>query len=202
MRTIDADLTAEAEKYVVSLLNNRLSEEYLFHSVRHTMNVVKGAELIGKESGLNESELKILKISALFHDVGYTITNEDHEAESAFIAGEFLRSKEVDEDQMKQVENAIMATRVPQQPKDRISGVLCDADLLHLTSEDYFEQMELLRLEWQVTGKNFFTEYQFHQNSLDFFKGHHYHSEYGRKVLEARKQIVLMKIRDRMEELE
>jgi uncharacterized protein len=201
MNKIDADLVAVAERYVMNLLRKRLSQEYVFHSITHTINVLRGAVQIGQCSGFSEDEMNILKVSALFHDVGYITTNEDHETESAFIAGELLRANLIDDHYIEQVQNAILATKVPQQPKDKISEVLCDADLLHLSSDDYFEQMELLRLEWQITGRYFFTEYEFHLHSIKFFGNHHYHSLYGKTVLEERKAEVLKRIIERAETL-
>ena len=199
MNKIDQQLVEEAEKYVTYLLENKLSDEYLFHSRKHTLNVLHGAIMIGEQCGLQEEEMNILKMSALFHDTGYVISNDNHEEESAFIAAEFLRSKKIGENTISRVERAILATRVPQRPLDRVSEVLCDADLLHLGGDDYFEQMELLRLEWQVTGRHFFTEAEFHLNSIDFFAQHHYHSAYGKKVMEAKKEERLAKIRERVD---
>lgn len=201
MRKIDSILVGEAEKYVMNLFSNSLAEEFLFHSKKHTLDVCRNASLIGQLSGLNEDELNVLRVSALFHDAGYIMAYADHETESAFIAGEFLRFNGVGEPDINLVTNAILATRVPQHPTDRISGVLCDADLMHLTREDYFEQMELLRLEWQITGRHNFTEYEFHLNSIDFFNSHHFHSEYGKSTMEAKKQEILRKIREKADSL-
>jgi predicted metal-dependent HD superfamily phosphohydrolase len=201
MNKIDALLVTEAEKYVMHLLKNRLSNEYVFHSPNHTLNVMHGAAMIGSRCNLNEDDMNLLKTGALFHDTGYTISQDNHEDESAFIAAEFLRLHGVDEGTIGRVGRAIQATRVPQRPLDRISEVLCDADLIHLASDDYFEQMELLRLEWQMSGRHFFRELEFHLNSVEFFRKHHFHSEYGRSVLELRKAECLAKIHQRIDAL-
>jgi uncharacterized protein len=201
MRIIDANLISSAENYVMNLLDNKLPEEYLFHSKKHTINVTENAVIIGQNSGLKEDEMNILIVSALFHDLGYIRTYDNHEAASSAFAGEFLRLNRVGEPVIETVGNAILATKVPQYPKDRISEVLCDADLMHLTSEDYFEQMELLRLEWQKTGRYNLTEYQFHLNSIDFFNHHHYHTDYGKTILQAHKDISLSRIRQRVDVL-
>ena len=199
MRKIDSSLVQDAEKYVTNLLGKSLSNEYLFHSRKHTMNVTQSSVMIGQYCGLTEDDLNLLQICALFHDTGYILTDKEHEIESSFIATEFLKANQVEEDLIEKVTLAIMATKVPQKPVDMISEILCDADLIHLTTEDYFEQMELLRLEWQVTGKSFFDEYQFHMNSIEFFNNHQYHSEYGKTVLEDKKLACLDKIKERVE---
>ena len=198
MRKIDADLVTEAQRYVVALLKNWLSAEYVFHSIEHTLEVAENAVLIGKNSGLNQKEIFMAQVSALFHDTGYIRSYENHEEESAFIAGEFLRLREIEERYILMVTHAILATKVPQAPNNQIAAVLCDADLHHLTSDNYFEKMELLRLEWQICGKQNFTEKEFHLNSIEFFRQHHYHSEYGKTIMEAKKQQVLTRVRDRV----
>lgn len=197
MRKIDEDLIREAEGYVMDLLENKLPGGYLFHSGKHTKNVLNNAIEIGRNSGLDEDEMNILRISALFHDSGYTASDDNHEAQSCSIAEGFLRSRGVGEPDIIVVVNAILATRVPQHPGDKISEILCDSDLMHLTGTDYFDQMELLRLEWQRTGRTNLTEYQFHLNSIEFFNRHHFHSTYGRTVLQAKKEETLRKVRER-----
>jgi uncharacterized protein len=196
--SINADLVREAERYVMSLLKNNLSMEYLFHSKEHTLNVTKSATIIGQCSGINEDEMNILMICALFNDTGYIRSYDDHESESSFIAGEFLRFKQVEEPTIKLVGDTIKATKIPQQPIDKISEILCDADLMHLASEDYFEQMELLRLEWQVTGQYYFTENQFHLNSIEFFNNHHFHTDYGKTFLQEKKNRNLIRIKQKI----
>ena len=92
--------------------------------------------------------MKILKISALFHDMGYIDAYDDHEIDSAARAREFLVAREVDEKYIKQVEAAILSTKMPQSPQDKIDNILCDADLMNLTFDDYFVQIDLMRMEW------------------------------------------------------
>jgi hypothetical protein len=161
--------------------------------------VVKGAAVIGQNAGLNQSELDIVHLSALFHDVGYISSDENHEAESWRIAEEFLSVHLVKAEETDLVKRAIMATRIPQEPDHIISEVLCDADLMHLASGAYFELMELLRLEWQKTGRQNLTESEFHQYSIGFFDRHHFHTEFGKTVMKAKKDLCLRKIHERVD---
>lgn len=201
MRTIDTDLVAKAEIFVIDLFQKTLPEGYLFHSTKHTLTVKNNALFIGRKSGLTEDELNIVMISALFHDAGYTFSNDNHEEESTCIAAGFLQSCQIGEPGTGEVIRAIMATKVPQQPDGIVSEVLCDADLMHLAGDDYFEQMELLRIEWQKTGRYDLTEYQFHLNSIDFFKRHHFHTHYGKTVLQAKKEETMVRILERIARL-
>lgn len=198
MRKLDRSIVKEAEIYVRDLLDNQLSKDCLFHTINHTMDVVQNAEIIGEYSNLCEECKDVLRIAALFHDVGYIDSYENHEVESATYASTFLRSKNVDESIIKQVVESIHATKMPQQPKDEISKVLCDADLMNMTFDDYFEQIDLMRQEWEKTGKAKLNKQEAYKTSLEFFKSHQYYSEYGKKVLQPKKEKTESKIKTRL----
>jgi putative nucleotidyltransferase with HDIG domain len=188
MNKIDDVLIEDAKRYVTILLTTKLSEKYLFHSINHTLEVLKNAEIIASYLSQNEEDLKILRMSALFHDVGYIDSYDDHEIYSAQRACRYLRGKKVEKNTIDQIERAILSTRTPQYPLDQISRILCDADLMNLTFDDYFEQLDLMRKEWELVGKADFKSHQFHLNSLEFFQKHQYHSEYGKKILQPKKK--------------
>jgi len=198
MTKIDALIVKEAREYVTSLLTNELSDKCLFHTISHTLDVVKNAEIIGNYCNLGKDDLNILRLSALFHDVGYVDAYDNHELFSAERARSFLQSKNVDEGIIHQVESAIHSTKTPQTPGDKISKMLCDADLMNLTFDDYFEQIDLMRKEWEKVGKAKLDQNEFHLQSLEFFQSHKYHSEYGKKVLQPKKEKTESKIRNKV----
>ena len=198
---IDSELIKKAEFYVIDLLKHQLSKNLVFHSVNHTMDVVRNSEMIGKTSNITEDELTILYMSALFHDVGYIKTYYGHESESAFMAEDFLSSCKLSKTIIRQVTSAIKATKVPQNPRSKIAEMLCDADLMILSSDNYFEQIELLRQEWELVGIAKMSSYDFNINSLNFFKSHHYHSDFGKKVLLPKKEKVLNQLKSKIDEL-
>ncbi len=187
MNKINADLVREAGNYVTKLLADKLPDSIEYHSIEHARYVVERSELIGKNSGLDDDQINFVKLCAWLHDTGYVVDPENHEGESTKIAAKFLASKGIDENIIKQVENCILATRMPQQPKDIISRVLCDADLSHLSAEDYFERIEKLRREWaNLSGKKIGKD-KFRTISKKFFQGHKYHTDFARKELQPKK---------------
>ena len=198
MNAIDAEIVEVAKTYVLDLLERELPECCLFHSTNHTLGVLKNAEIIGVQSNLSEEELNLLRVCALFHDVGYIHKYDNHEVESAAYATAFLESKQVNASSINQVVNAILATKVPHHPKDKISEILCDADLMHLTYDDYFDHIEPMRQEWKQTGRATFTQQRFELESINFFSSHHYHTDYGKKVLAPLKEVTKKKIISRV----
>ena len=188
MNKIDVDLVKEAGNYVTKLLAEKLPDSIEFHTIDHAKCVVDNAEFIGKNSGLTDGEINIVKLCAWFHDVGYIVKPEGHEEESAKIAAEFLNLKGIEEATTTLVKNCILATIVPQQPKDLISKVLCDADLIHLSKDNYFERIEKMRKEWINLSEKKIGKRKFHATSVKFFQMHKYHTDFAKKELQPKKE--------------
>jgi len=202
MNKIDVDLVKEAGNYVSKLLAEKLPGSIEFHTIDHAKCVVDNSEFIGKNSGLKEDKINIVKLCAWFHDTGYIINSEGHEEESAKIATEFLNQKGIDEGIITLVKNCIMATIVPQQPKDLISEVLCDADLMHIAKDNYFERIEKMRKEWNNLSEKKIGKRRFHATSVKFFQMHKYHTDFAKKELQPKKDKNLQQLQKEIYMLE
>ena len=187
MNKINADLVQEAGNYITKLMADKLPDRYEYHSIDHVRYVVDNSEFIGNKSGMNEEEINVVKFCAWFHDIGFIIAPENNEEESAKIAAEFLTSKGVDDTIITHVKNCILATCIPQQPNDLVSRVLCDADLRHLSEEDYFERIEKLRKEMIIISGEKISKRKFHLMSVKFFQEHEYHTDFAKKELRPKK---------------
>ena len=199
---IDATIVEKARKFVMEKLDKKLPDKYLYHNKKHTLNVLLNSETIADQSGLNEEDKRILQCSALFHDLGYIDGFDEHEAKSAAFARQFLQAKNIDKSIIEKVEQAILATRIPQKPSNKISSILCDADLMYLSDElHYFDESELLRKEWMQTGKSHMNEKEFYKNSLKFFDNHQYHTQYGMQVLKPGKEKIYREIKKKCSEM-
>lgn len=199
---IDTTIVEEARKFVIEKLDKDLPDKYHYHNKKHTLDVLRNSETIADRSDLKEEDKRILQCSALFHDLGYIDGFDEHETKSAAFAREFLQSKNIDPIIIAEVEQAILATKIPQKPSNEISRILCDADLMYLSDElHYFDESELLRKEWMQTGKSRMNEKEFYKNSMKFFENHHYHSKYGKQVLSAGKDKIYQGIQKRYDEM-
>jgi len=187
MKKIDVKMVQNTGDYVIRFLEEKLPESMVFHTIDHAKYVVEKSEIIGRKSGLTEDELNLVKLCAWFHDVGYAINPEEHEEESVKIASEFLKSQGVDDQVIKKITNCILATRIPQQPTDIMSQVLCDADLMHLTEDDYFERLDKMRKEWANLSGEKISKRRFHKMSKKFFQRHRYHTDFAKTELQPKK---------------
>lgn len=199
MQELSTRFFEEAKADIFTLLDNKLPDNYTYHNLNHTIDVIENAQRIGQCENLDDKNTLILKICALFHDVGYLYTYYDHEIKSAWFAREYLFSKNVDEKIIQTVVKAILATKIPQSPHNLISEILCDADLLYLSEEKkYFEKAELLRKEWNAAKDININKSEFHVNSLKFYKTHNYHTNYGKTILQKNKELTRQMILDRV----
>jgi predicted metal-dependent HD superfamily phosphohydrolase len=192
---MESDLVKKARNYAQEIFRNRAFADRSFHNLEHTQDVVKAAEEIGQNTALTEDEMESVIVAGWLHDIGYIDGPEDHELNAAEKVRELLTTWGVPHKKVMEIAEAIMATRVPQQPKSLISKVLCDADLYHLSTEDCEMKSDKLRSEWEATGEKTMDEREWIQHNLDFMENHHYHTPYGQTVLQQGKKKNIKRIR-------
>ena len=175
---INSELLKEIEKYASDLIIKESSVNLTYHTIEHTRDVVKNAKIIGAKENLSEDEMNSLLAAAWFHDVGYIRKYQGHEAESVSIAVDFLESKEVDKNVRDLVSGYIMETTIPYRPTNKNSEILCDADMMHLGTENYFKLAEKLRQELANCGIRKLKKIEFEKESVRLFKNHSYFTNY------------------------
>ena len=180
-----ADIDINAVKtYVTGIFNDQLPEGLSYHDLDHTQYVAGQARIIGKESGLTESEQDIAEAAAWFHDLGFKSSTEDHETASQKMAREFLTSNSVPEEVIDRVLQCIEATRMPQNPgDDPIASVVCDADMSYLSEDFYIKRTMLLRKEWNTNREKKISKKDYYIETIELFNNHTYHTEYDRQKM-------------------
>jgi len=172
-------LLAEIEEYIIATLTEKLPSEIIYHSVQHTKDVVASSLEIGSKEKISDSDLEILQIAAWFHDVGYTRSCGNHESSSAAMAFEFLSERNYPEADIAKVKDCIMATQMPQEPKNELGEIICDADMLHLASDDYFQKAELLHDEMEKIQSCKISTHEWLLMNQDFLKRHAFFTNYA-----------------------
>ncbi len=181
-------IVANVASYISHLLEERLSDVYAFHNVQHTKDVVYDAERIGRACNLPDEDLRVLLTAAWFHDVGYTETYDGHEAVGVQLAEEFLAAEGCEPEFVERVISCILATQMPQQPRNLVEEALCDADVANLGSDTFFEMSARLRQELQAIKGEVFTDEEWRAVCYGFCKYHRFHTEYGQRVLGAKQR--------------
>jgi len=169
----------KVEEYVLSILNERTPTQNVYHSLDHTKDVVQASIEIGIKENLTPDEMEMIQIAAWFHDVGYIEKAEGHEEISAMYASNFLTEENYPSDRIGIVIGCILATKVPQSPKNKLEKIICDADLNHLGRKTFFERNDKFGTEIQNNRHHLLSEYEWITKTIDFVTRHRFFTEYA-----------------------
>ena len=163
-----------AEEYIYEKLQKNLSPTLTYHGFHHTLDVVDIAMKIAKAEGVQDEEsLILLKTAALYHDLGFITTYKGHEEESCRIAALSLPKMGYSALQLDAICGMIMATKIPQHPKNLLEKIIADADLDYLGREDFEPIANALFLELReremVVGLETWNKIQ-----VNFLENHHF----------------------------
>ncbi|MFZ6011996.1 MAG: Pycsar system effector family protein [Bacteroidota bacterium] len=192
---MESEFIRQAQKYAEEIFKGKAFHDRDFHNIDHTREVARAAEEIAVQTGLSEDEIESSVIAAWLHDIGYSQGAEEHEQKAADKAKELLNSWGASHKKIMEVTEAILATKVPQQPKSLISKVLCDADLYHLSMEECEGKANKLRSEWRKLGIRDLNDTQWIQTNLEFMENHRYHTPYGQTILQQGKKKNIKRLR-------
>ena len=168
------ELVAFCQEQARREIPNRVPDIYCFHDLVHTEQMVSSLRLLAKEANLTEEEAAILEIAGWFHDQGYAEGPSGHEQRSQVIAREVLSSRQVPEEIIRQVEACIGATQMPQRPESRLQSIMCDADLSHLGTPEYWTFAGKLRQEFLLSQKKVMSEPEWLRFEIHFLEEHKY----------------------------
>lgn len=162
-----------AKDFILSKLERELSEQLTYHCLSHTYDVLAVTEELCKSEGISPHETILLKTAALYHDSGFTVDWNNHEAEGCEIARAHLPRFGYSDSEIEKICGMIMATRIPQSPKNKLEEIICDADLDYLGRPDFYSIGSTLYEEFKL--RNIVkTEEDWNRIQVNFFKAHHF----------------------------
>lgn len=182
------------EPFILKQLKENLSPKLHYHNLNHTISVMKSADTIAKEEGVSEEEQAIIHTAALLHDVGFIWDFDHHEAVGSTHAREILPEYGYTPDQVDEIAEMILATKVPQSPKSPLAEILCDADLAYLGSHYIRTISNLLYLEFKERGI-VSEDREWQSLQIDFLTNHHFHTEYAQRTFQEKKEQYLNDLR-------
>ena len=189
----------DAKKFILKKLKKELPKHLSYHSVEHITDVYKSAKAIAKHEKVKGDDLKLLLTAALFHDSGFLQGQKEHEALSCSIAKEYLPGYDYTEEQINKICGMIMATKIPQSPKNLLEEIICDADLDYLGRNDFFIIGDRLFSELRMYGM-INDEMDWNRLQVRFLETHHYFTKTTIKMRKEKKDEYLSIIKLRLEE--
>lgn len=184
----------QAREFILDKLNKELPEHFYYHNATHAIDVYTAARLIAESEGIGAHETHLLITAALYHDSGFLIGGQtDHELRSCEIARLNLPGFGYSPEDIEQVCDIIMATKLPQSPHNHLGEIICDADLDYLGRNDFFVLSKKLFSELVITD-GLKTEQEWNERQIAFLENHHYFTKTAIELRGTAKQQHLKEI--------
>jgi len=173
--------------HVTKILEENLSSNLTYHDLNHTLYVLEKVEEIAMHEGIKEEEIYLLKVAALYHDIGFTVNRVNHEALGCVIAEQDLKVYGFSDFEIEAIKGMIMATKIPQVANTHLEKILADADLEYMGTDLYFEISEKLYHELKHVNPEM-TDLEWHNIQVSFLQAHSYFTDFCLSNRESKKQ--------------
>ncbi len=165
-----------ATDFILNKLENELSPILHYHGLHHTLEVYEVVQEIAiSEGNISDSDLQLLKLAALYHDSGFTEGFDIHEQRGIDICKKYLPDFGFESEAIEKICGMILATKIPQDPKNDLERIICDADLDYLGRDDFYSIGKTLFKELKER-EIVSTEEAWNKIQVSFLEGHKYHT--------------------------
>ena len=189
-----------AAQHAIERLEHKLSLLYTYHSMKHTCEEVVGMTgRLADMEGLDEEARVLMITGAYFHDIGFTIQRVNHEQVGAEYIHGVLPQFGYSLRQIEVIQGIILATRIPQTPKNLMEEIVADADLDSLGRIDFWNRSLALRTEMAMLGM-YFTDEEWCERQRNFLQQHHYFTASAKQLRDEQKQINIQFLLKRCQE--
>lgn len=183
----------EREKKAYEIASRILREEVPkrctcnYHNPNHTLDPFNGviamADFYAQEEGVSGVERELVSVMSAFHDTGFLEQDKNNEPIGARIAGEVLPEIGYTPQEISIIQNGILATAIPTNPKSLLEMIICDADIDNLGRDDFLEKNELVRIELGIKDMK-----AWYENSIKFLQNHKYYTKSAHRLRDGKKQ--------------
>lgn len=164
----------------LEILHTKLPDDLTYHGLAHTLDVLDVCNQYIRREKVNSYDAKLLRIGALLHDIGFIKSNIDHETRGVEIAKKLMTEFNFSQKDFNTVKGLIMATRIPQTPKNHLEEIICDADLDYLGRSDFYRISNELYMELRVYAE-MNDENTWNKAQIKFLNAHKYHTDFALK---------------------
>ncbi len=170
----------------LKILQTELSNKLYYHGLGHTLDVLHVCNQYIKREKINPYDAKLLRLAALLHDIGFVTSNKNHEEHGVKIAGELMTEFGFSKKDFETIKGLIMATKIPQSPKNELEKIICDADLDYLGRSDFKKISDALLkelIEFSEIDSN-----QWNTIQIKFLEEHQYHTDFAKRNRQPQKE--------------
>lgn len=174
----------------INMIRTQLPEHIHFHTVEHTLDVMKEVIFFAIIDKLPNKDIELLSIAAAYHDIGWIEKPRENEEIGAKMAASAMSAANYKKDEVQKVVSVIEDTEVrktdnglKQVARSNFSGYLLDADLSNFGRKDFFQARELIFHDLNLSDwKEFLIE------SLTFIQNHSWKTPAAKKFRERQKK--------------
>lgn len=183
----------DAIGFIMGKMQEELPKNLYYHSISHINDVMESAEKLASLENIAEYERNLLLTAVAYHDCGFINQINDHELKGCEMVKELLPRFEYAPAEIEAICNMIMATKIPQSPKNLLEEIICDADLDYLGRADFWEIGNKLYQELSTLGV-LANEEQWNKLQQKFLSNHRYFTNSAKSLREETKLKYLEKI--------
>ena len=182
----------KTRNFIIETHENKLPCPSYYHGIDHAFDVEDACLEITKDININKTDLELLRVTALLHDIEHASSEKDHEKLACNFVIEKFNDLGYSDQEIDTISSLIMATKLPHKPKNLLEMVICDADLSYIGKGSYYKKASKLRLEL-INGnkkelKNDETWILF---QLDFLNKHVFFTEFAKNHYNAEKNNII-----------
>jgi predicted metal-dependent HD superfamily phosphohydrolase len=118
------------------------------------------------------------------------------------MAGRILSLIGYKPDEIEKIQKMILSTDLENEPESHVEKILCDADLDHFGTEDFFKLDGRLREELREKGMDVNDDVKWYKGTLELLKKHQYYTESQKKLRGKGKQKNIKRLIKKIENFE
>ena len=179
---------------ILGFLEQELPSDLYYHGTHHTLDVLKVCNDYIERDNIGPNDALLLRIGVLFHDLGFTVSFENHEENGAVLAEKILPDFGFTRKDVEIIKGLIMSTKIPQNPKTGLEEIICDSDLDYLGRDDYYPISKTLYDELRSLSK-IKSERDWNQLQINFLEAHSYHTDFAIKNRQPEKEQRILELK-------
>lgn len=187
----------KVEKYILRRMKSKLPRNLFYHKLEHSQDVLQATERIAATEKINNHDTILLRTAAILHDSGFLVEYKNNESLGCEIATNILHEYGYEKNDIQTICDMIMATAIPQKPKNKLEEILCDADMDYLGRDDFFQIAKEFRKELKVHGKEF-SDREWLKFEIDFLEKHKYFTKTSQRLRDTQKQKHISKLKKKL----
>ncbi len=180
--------------FISSKLDLELPKKLSYHGLHHTLEVLDVCNQYIRRLKIKPHDAYLLRTAAILHDVGILWTYNGHEEAGVAYANGLLPDYGYKRKDLEKIAGMIMATKIPQQPRNILEKIICDADLDYLGTPRFYSIGQSLYKEF-LAYKVISSKEEWDRLQVNFLSNHHYHTAFAKKYREPLKNKYLSEIK-------